>query len=134
MKVVLINQTDPIEVSKVNLKRPCSWRRVDINFMHFRYFSSEQTFRSIACNVCNDLCAQSNASLDKLHICKAKPRLFRYNYAKCHIGITPEWSRKKHSPDSLSFSLVYAIFMYACVFKRTFIRIGFRETTCGRHD
>lgn len=48
-KAVLINQTDPVEVAKVNLKRPCSWRRVDINFMHFRYFSSEQTFHSAKC-------------------------------------------------------------------------------------
>jgi len=87
--------------------------------MHFRYFSSEQPFRSATCvYMCNDLCARSNASVDELYICKVKSRLFHYNYAKCHTGIPLEWSRKKHSHVSLSFSLVYAIFMYTYVFKR----------------
>lgn len=88
--------------------------------MHFRYFSSEQPFRSATCDayMCNDLRVRSNASLDELYICKAKSRLFHYNYAKCHTGIPLEWSRKKHSHVSFSFSLVYAIFMYTYVFKR----------------
>lgn len=72
--------------------------------MHFRYFSSEQIFRRAMC--IDDIRARSNARLPVEIVYAKRERevvcLFRHNYAECYAGITPQWSRKKHS---LQFSL-----------------------------
>lgn len=92
--------------------------------MHFRYFSSEQTFRRAVCNEC---ARRSPSAPGQTHLPGAytKPRLFRYNYAECHTGISPEWFRKKPSSPSISFPFARArdIYARACVLN-ALVRIG----------
>lgn len=96
--------------------------------MHFRYFSSEQTYWRATCMYATN--GRSSRTAERTHrwiVCriyaKAKPHLFRYNYAECYATtVPPEWSRKKR----FCFWLSLALMRYLCVCSTCSVRIGFR--------
>lgn len=99
--------------------------------MHFRYFSSEQTFQHGLQRERNDyyLCARSNVFM----VLVAKRSCFYFITITYTKYPTLHRYHKNYSRCSRAQTIFYAC-MCCCSTARSLVRIGFRQTACGRHD